>query len=170
MRLSTFIILSVFALTKSYAQNPKGFDEECRKYIKGKVSLIYPVQLNDQIKKSEIKLLDARERKEYNVSHLMNAQFIGYDNFQIEAIHSYALTDTIVVYCSIGYRSEKIGEKLISLGYKNVYNLYGGIFNWVNSGYKVVDSRKSVTKKVHGYDKTWSTLLNRNKCDIVVDK
>tara|TARA_B100000768_G_C11171243_1_gene328804 strand:+ start:178 stop:360 length:183 start_codon:yes stop_codon:yes gene_type:complete len=46
-------------------------------------------------------------------------------------------SDIIIVYCTIGYRSEKISEELKLKGYKYVYNLYGGIIQWVNKGNKV---------------------------------
>lgn len=36
----------------------------------------------------------------------------------------------IVVYCSSGFRSTKAYKKLKELGYRNVYNLYGGLENY----------------------------------------
>ena len=46
------------------------------------------------------------------------------------------------------------------MGYKEVYNLYGGIFEWVNQGNRVVTGENnSVTKQVHAYDKVWGTWL-----------
>ena len=65
---------------------------------------------------------------------------------------------TIVVYCSIGYRSEKIAEKLRRKGY-TVFNLYGGIFDWKNKGNTVVDSLGNTTEKVHAYNEAWSKWL-----------
>ena len=56
-----------------------------------------------------------------------------------------------MVHLILLYRSEKIGKKLKKLGFKNVVNLYGGIFEWVNSGYPVYDS-KGETEKIHPYD------------------
>ena len=73
-------------------------------------------------------LLDARELEEFNVSHLSNAKFVGYKNFNIDSLNHTDKNQPIVVYCSVGYRSEKISEKLISAGFTNVQNLYGGIF------------------------------------------
>jgi rhodanese-related sulfurtransferase len=54
----------------------------------------------------------------------------------------------IIVYCSIGVRSEQIGEKLKKLGYKNLHNLYG-IFEYKNSGGQVVNNQNKVTDSVH---------------------
>ena len=69
--------------------------------------------------------------------------------------------DTVILYCSVGYRSEKAGEKLLEKGYKNVLNLHGGIFEWKNSGYEVVDPKGEHTDRVHTYNKEWSEYLDK---------
>ena len=116
--------------------------------------------------KQNICIFDAREVKEYNVSHLKNAQFVGFDKFNSKKINSFCKNHeaTIVVYCSIGVRSEKIGEKLIKLGYKNVYNLFGGIFEWKNQGEEIYDNDEKITQNIHTFSKEWSTYcLKGNK-------
>lgn len=108
-------------------------------------------------------LLDARELKEYNVSHIKNAIHVGYDNFNLKETTS-KLADknaTIVVYCSVGIRSEDIAEKLQKAGYKNIFNLFGGIFEWKNKENIVVDSLNKSTKNVHTFDKEWSKWLKK---------
>lgn len=112
---------------------------------------------------SSFVLLDAREQKEYDVSHLKNAIQVGYDHFDLAKTTS-KLTDknaTIVVYCSVGIRSEDIAEKLQKAGYKNVFNLYGGIFEWKNKQNIVVDSLNNPTEKIHTFSKEWSTWLKK---------
>lgn len=69
----------------------------------------------------------------------------------------------IVLYCSVGYRSEKIGEKLQKMGYTDVNNLFGSLFEWVNRGYKVVDKDGNETQKVHTYNKDWSQWVDETK-------
>ena len=103
-------------------------------------------------------LLDARELEEFNVSHLSNAKFVGYKNFNIDSLSYTDKKQPIVVYCSVGYRSEKISEKLISAGFTNVQNLYGGIFEWKNKKLEVFDAN-GVTNNVHPYSKTWGLWL-----------
>ena len=104
-------------------------------------------------------LLDARNISEYNVSHIKNSKWVGYDEFSLEKVSEIDKNKTLIVYCSVGYRSEKVGEKLIAAGYTNVYNLYGGIFEWVNQNHKVVDN-EGVTQKIHGYNATWGNFIN----------
>lgn len=107
--------------------------------------------------------LDARAKKEYDVSHLENAIWVGYDDFDISRISAVNKNEEVIVYCSVGYRSEKITQKLIDAGYTNVSNLYGGIFEWVNQKNTVVDSNNQPTQRIHAYSKTWGVWLSRGE-------
>ena len=121
------------------------------------------IKVEDLKSKNNLIFLDAREPKEFNVSHIKSAIPVGFDHFKIQNVTS-AVKDknaTIVVYCSISVRSEKIGEKLLKSGYKNVYNLYGGIFEYKNSGGKVINSQNKQTDSVHAYNKEWSVYLTK---------
>lgn len=106
-------------------------------------------------------LLDARELEEYNVSHLQNAAYVGYQDFNIELFETeYPQKDAhFVVYCSLGIRSETIAEKLKKAGYNNVYNLYGGIFEWKNNDLPVFDSYEKETDSIHAFSKVWGKWL-----------
>ena len=119
------------------------------------------IQVNELAEGSGYTLLDTRENEEFAVSHLENAHWVGYDQFDLEEfLRKYPdKEETLVVYCSIGVRSEDIGEQLQDAGYTNVQNLYGGIFEWKNKGYPVVDMKKEKTEKVHAYSKYWGRLL-----------
>lgn len=111
---------------------------------------------------SKILFLDAREPTEYAVSHLKGAVFAGYDHFDLSVSKDWAKDRRIVVYCSVGYRSEKITEKLRLAGFTNVSNMYGGIFEWVNCNHPVYDE-KGPTNRVHAYDRTWGIWLKKGK-------
>ena len=47
---------------------------------------------------------------------------------QIEKI-DYKKSEKIIVYCASGNRSKQAAQKLIDMGYTNVYDM-GGISNW----------------------------------------
>jgi rhodanese-related sulfurtransferase len=113
--------------------------------------------------REKVILLDAREHDEFGVSHLDGAHFVGYNNFTIDSVKSFNKNAQILVYCSVGYRSEKVAYKLKSEGFKNVSNLYGGIFEWVNQGHPIVDSAGKSTKRIHGYTKAWGIWLNNGE-------
>lgn len=113
-----------------------------------------------EIDTSTTTIFDTRPYAEYEVSHLPGAIHVGYDDFDIDRVLSRAgVNDQVVVYCSVGYRSGKIGEKLQSAGYRNVYNLKGGLFGYANDGKALIGADEKPTDKVHGFNKKWSKWL-----------
>lgn len=145
------------AQTQQICENPK-FDQKVAKTLSHTVDFIAPNQLS-KIKAKSF-LLDTREQEEYNISHIPNAHFASYSDFDIEPYLGLPRDTTIVVYCSIGYRSEKIGEKLQKAGFTKVFNLYGSLFEWANQGYPLENDKGLVTNQVHTYNKNWSQWVN----------
>lgn len=137
-----------------YAQ--KAYDLMLKTVYKNTVPLIGRPEL-DSLK--DVFFLDTRERKEYQTSHISGARFVGYEGFSKKSVKDIPRDKNIVVYCSVGYRSERIGEKLLDMGFTSVNNLYGGIFQWKNEGNKVVDGQGNVTDTVHTYNRLWSVWL-----------
>ncbi|MFX0558479.1 rhodanese-like domain-containing protein [Maribacter sp. CXY002] len=154
-------ILSIllFALLNSCGHGQKGIDRALKLWNKESVPYIYPmdISLNDTFI-----FLDTREKEEFNVSHLKNALWVGYKDFDKNLVLNQIpdKSQNIIVYCSIGIRSENIGEKLKALGYTNVLNLYGGIFSWKNNNRAVYNSRGQETDSVHAFNKHWGKLLD----------
>lgn len=141
------------------AMAQKTIPEVLEKLNKKSVPYIKATELNN----SNCVLLDTREPQEYKVSHLPKAISVGYNHFDIKNVTAIVKDKNtpIVVYCSVGVRSEQIGEKLQKSGYTNVYNLYGGIFDYKNKGGKVVNPQNKVTDSVHAFNKQWSIYLNK---------
>ena len=84
-------------------------------------------ELNKKIKEGAI-LLDVRSIQEYNEGHLPGA--IQMADYEIPIKYQNLLPNKnakIVVYCQNGGRSKKAIKRLKKLGYKNVYNLCGGL-------------------------------------------
>ncbi|WP_016988171.1 rhodanese-like domain-containing protein [Flavobacterium sp. ACAM 123] len=159
MRLYFYFISLFFSVTlcaQSIPQVLKKLNKETIPYIKVN-------ELHALAEKINFVFLDAREPKEYEVSHIQDAILVGFNYFNSKKVEA-AVKDkntNIIVYCSIGVRSEQIGEKLKKLGYKNLHNLYGGIFEYKNSGGQVVNNQNEVTDSVHTFNKTWSLFLTK---------
>lgn len=135
-----------------------GQSAEYKKMLKKYYSDFPTISINDayhKIDQSNVYFIDTREQKEFDVSHIKNARCVGYDNFDISSVKDIAKDAEIIVYCSIGARSQTIGEKLKAAGYTNVKNLYGGMFHWANRKYPMVDNDSNRTTKIHGFAKDW---------------
>ncbi|MDC6389190.1 rhodanese-like domain-containing protein [Maribacter sp. PR1] len=157
----SYIYLSLFFL---FLQNTviaqRTIDHTLKILNKESVPYIQP----DSLKSNDNQiLLDAREIEEFQVSHLQNAIWVGNKEFNPEKVLETVedKNQPIVVYCSIGVRSEDIGEKLLELGYTNVQNLYGGIFEWKNKDGSVYNLQGIETDSVHAYNKLWGRLLKK---------
>lgn len=129
------------------------------------VPLLSVEELHDKM--DEYVILDAREKSEYEVSHIPNAIYVGYDDPELETIESIDKGKKLLFYCSIGYRSEKIGEKAKELGFTEVYNLYGSIFEWANKGYEMENANDEKTNKVHAYNRIWGRWIQNTEVEKV---
>lgn len=159
MQLLAVLMLSVFSFLPLSAQVQSAtYDLTLKTLLSHSVPEVSVSKAKDM---KDVLFLDAREWNEYKVSHIKNAMFVGYDQFEINKIKSISKKQKIVVYCSVGYRSEKISEQLKQAGFTDVFNLYGGIFEWVNQRNPVVDEKGNVTENVHAYSKTWGVWLNQ---------
>ncbi len=116
-----------------------------------------------KIGNNEVVFLDTREKKEFQVSHIQGAKCVGYDNFSMNSVKNVDKDAEIIVYCSIGARSQNIGEKLVKAGYTNVKNMYGGLFLWSNTGLPKTDSNGKRTDKIHGYSSDWGKWITKGK-------
>ncbi len=170
MKIQLVIILSslVFTFSQCQSTDPKvqycqdeDFNLLVHNYLDYSVDVISVNQLLDL--EDNYLLLDAREEEEFNVSHIPGAKYIGYKNPHLEVLKDIDHNRKIILYCSIGYRSEKIGIKLSKKGFTDISNLYGSIFEWVNTGQELESIDGKPTKKIHAYNKSWSKwILNKD--------
>lgn len=158
MKISGLLVI-MFSFLQAPAQvQSSAYDLTLKTLLSHSVPEVSVLQVKEM---KNVLLLDAREWNEYQVSHIENAKYVGHDHFQLETLKTIDKKQKLVVYCSVGYRSEKISEKLKQAGFTDVSNLYGGIFEWVNQSNPVVDSKGKMTDNIHAYSKTWGVWLNK---------
>mgnify|MGYP005752818509 CR=1 FL=1 len=123
----------------------------------------FPVLKPDQIQDlGSFQVLDAREKHEYEVSHLAQAKWVGYDTFSLQNLTSLEKNKPVLIYCTVGARSQEIGKKLKAAGFSQVYNLYGGIIHWANEGRPVYHQGK-ITNRIHTYSQPWGIWLKKGE-------
>lgn len=130
--------------------------EEYLKELSGKfeITQISP----DSLSFHKTVILDTREKVEFEISRLQNAIWVGYDDFSLTKVDTLDRHQEIIVYCSVGYRSSKIGVRLKEAGFTNVKNLYGGIFKWANEENPIYND-STQTIRIHTYNKSWGRFV-----------
>ena len=75
-------------------------------------------------------ILDVRTQEEYDEGHIPEAVLVSVTDIE-DRIESVVPEKSmkLLVYCRSGNRSQAAAEKLVELGYTNVYD-FGGIQNW----------------------------------------
>ncbi len=89
------------------------FNELLQKVIPKTIPL---VNVTDAAQEQEVIFLDTREIQEFNISHIKDAVHVGYKYFDINSILHLDKNQKIIVYCSVGWRSAKIGEEIVKAG------------------------------------------------------
>jgi len=129
--LSGFLILFVFAVTPSQTQ--------AEPYLltvqQLKASLVKASQPN----KKGFVLIDVRSPEEHQRGFIpgtdLNIDFREIQNRHQE-LHA-ELDSHVVVYCQTGHRSNIAANTLMSVGYKNVYNVEGSMNAWEAERYPI---------------------------------
>ena len=91
------------------------------------------IELNDAI------LVDVRTEDEYNSGYIENSLNIDYfsNDFSVNA-DKLDKNTPIILYCRSGNRSSMSANKISKLGFKEIYNLEGGILEWIEEGNAIV--------------------------------
>ncbi|MHA1137057.1 MAG: rhodanese-like domain-containing protein [Candidatus Thorarchaeota archaeon] len=81
-------------------------------------------------------ILDVRPLGDYTYGHLYNAISIPFSELTIRIgeLQEYE-NHEIIVYCRTGLTSQMACELLAELGFTNLFNVLGGIAEWVKAGY-----------------------------------
>lgn len=77
-----------------------------------------------------IVIVDVREPYEFAEGHIKGAINIPYGGAKNRALKELSPNDRIVFVCHRGPMGDELGELLSKNGYKNVYNLKGGMWKW----------------------------------------
>ena len=77
-------------------------------------------------------VLDVRTQEEFNAGHIPGAQVLDIQQPQkfMDGLSKLNPETHCFVYCRSGARSDKACKILTQSGFKNVYNLLGGILEW----------------------------------------
>ena len=86
--------------------------------------------------KEPVQILDVRTSTEFEEGHLPMALNIDYYGSQFEKnLNELDHSIPVIVYCRSGKRSYNTAQKMRKMGFRSIFNLEGGILEWVSQGY-----------------------------------
>lgn len=84
-------------------------------------------------------ILDVRTPQEYQSGHLEGAINLDYYSYGFpDSLRSLDKNSTYIIYCKGGVRSTEVLEMMKALGFKEVYNILGGLAQWSNEGLPMI--------------------------------
>lgn len=88
-----------------------------------------------KLKSDNAQLIDVRTPSEFSGGHLKGAKNIDINSGAFETeIKALNKNNPVMVYCLSGGRSAQAADILSAAGFKEVYNMQGGIMKWGNAG------------------------------------
>ncbi len=89
------------------------------------------------IDRGDVFILDVRTQEEYDAGHISGSTLIPVQVIETR-LNEIPKDQKILVYCRSGGRSSEASNILVNNGFKEIYNMNGGIDDWVKSGYQAV--------------------------------
>ncbi len=130
-------LATIFSLTACQGQ-PVEISGEPVSVGGGAYTNVNAQELNTMLKNKDSALVNVHIPFEGNIANTDLS--IPYDQITEPAYLSQLPADKnakIVLYCRSGRMSEIAAEKLVSLGYTNIWNLTGGMVDWEQTGYSI---------------------------------
>ena len=93
-----------------------------------KVKQVAPGEATRLLNHEDAIMVDMRTEKDFRAGHIVNAMHVPADNAG-NALKKYS-SRPLIIYCSNGQQSVKLGTELVKQGFNAVYNLKGGITAW----------------------------------------
>ena len=108
-----------------------------KKILERKGRHISPREWNDFVKKDDVLLIDIRKPFEYEIGTFIGAKNPNVSNFrEFKGYFDNLITKNnkkLAIFCTGGIRCEKASEYLSEKGIDDVYQLDGGILNYINN-------------------------------------
>ena len=95
------------------------------------IKVLSPEEFKAKIQDKDVQLIDVRTPAEFEVGHIEGAKnidfFSGKFNVEFDKLDK---EKPVYIYCKSGNRSRQTANKLAERGFKEIYDLQGGILNY----------------------------------------
>lgn len=135
MNVKNLLLLVVLALVTAGCQLKPVTGEDVS-VAGGTYKNVTPKELNSMLKDKDFVLVNVHIPFAGNIAG--TDQSIAYDQIEQNLVQLPADKNAkIVLYCRSGHMSQIAAEKLVSLGYTDVWNLKGGMIEWEKEGFEL---------------------------------
>ena len=133
----------------------------------GSQNVLSPSKFEQTLKNQPGSVIDVRTPNEFAEGHLANAVNIDFYSSDFDSrFNKFDKIKPVYVYCQRGGRSQSAVEKLNKIGFKNVYELEGGIVKWEEAG-KKVEGKSSVLPAAGISIEEYKKLISSQKLVLV---
>lgn len=127
LKLALLVIITILGIscnTKSQSQSDA-------------IKVLTPIEFKEKAANQTI--IDIRTPQEYRQGHIDGAVNINYyDSNFMEQIAKYDKNQPIFIYCRSGNRTSPASRKMADFGFKEIYDLDGGILYWLKNNNETV--------------------------------
>lgn len=127
LKLSILVLVTVLGIscnTKSQSQSDA-------------IKVLTPTEFKE--KSANQTIIDIRTPQEFSEGHIDGAININfYDSNFMDQIAKFDKSQPIFIYCRSGNRTAVASKKAADFGFKEIYDLEGGILYWIKNGNETV--------------------------------
>lgn len=104
----------------------------CKDKVDSEINLVTAEEMQTLMALENVQLVDVRTAKEREEGYIKNSQNIDFQSPTFdEDILKLDKTKPVIIYCRTGKRSAACAEKLKDAGFVKIYDLKGGITQWL---------------------------------------
>jgi len=89
----------------------------------------------------KVELIYVGTQGSYTEAHISGSVFLPFDESFADEIKKMSGEKTYVLICPTGGRSHRAAELMAENGFTKVFNLKGGVTDWIRHGFKVVKNK-----------------------------
>ncbi len=135
MKTTLKLILIVFVIILGLSCNTK--EKSKTNSQSGEISVVTPAEFKERSVDQTI--IDVRTPEEFREGYLEGSVNIDFKNKSfLDQISKLNKTKPVFIYCKSGGRSSLASKEMIKLGFQEVYDLEGGIVNWIKNQHEIV--------------------------------
>lgn len=131
LKQTLFIFLAISLIGCNHKKTSKTITEN------GEINVVTPAEFKE--KSINQTVLDIRTPQEFASGHIEGAININlFDKTFETKLLKFDKTKPLFIYCRSGNRTTKASKRASNLGFEEIYDLQGGLKNWVKKEYKII--------------------------------